>query len=52
MFVKRFFGDNFIYYLFFFAETYMLYVNVLYVVRNVISAEYDKKETFPHRPLL
>jgi len=37
------FGDNFFYFYLFLAETFMICVNVFYVVRNEISAGSDKK---------
>ena len=36
------FSDSFHYFLFL-AETYMIFFNVFYVVRNEISAGYDKR---------
>ena len=48
--LSKAFWRLYLYYLFFRSETYMICVNVFYVVRNEISTGSDKDKEIPHRP--
>ena len=50
---QRLFSDNFVYYLLFLAETFMMSVNVFYITMNKISVGSDKKwEISPKTPII